>query len=55
MTYFESAQGQTISHKRAIQELRKHGVPDSEFDAFYAECGQHDEYDAQTVLEWLGY
>lgn len=53
MTYLESAQGQTISHSRAIQELNEHGIFDS--DDFYDDMGQLSEYSAADVLQWLGY
>ena len=51
--YYDSAEGLTISRKRAIEELRKHGVLDIE--EFFNEMGDHAEYDAQAVLQWLGY
>ena len=53
MTYFESAQGITITHKRAMKELRDHGVTD--LKEFYGDLGHHETYDAQAVLVWLGY
>ena len=52
-TYYESAEGITITHKRAIKELREHGVTD--LKEFYDELGHHETYDAQAVLAWLGY
>lgn len=52
-TYYESAQGITITHKQAIKELREHGVTD--LKEFYDELGHHETYDAQAVLVWLGY
>jgi hypothetical protein len=55
MTYYESAEGVTISRKRALRELRNHGIsPDGEAE-FFAEMGDRDDYDAQSVLQWLGY
>ena len=51
--YYDSAEGLTISRERAIAELRRHGVLDME--EFFNEMGDHAEYDAQAVLEWLGY
>ncbi len=51
-TYYESAQGETITRERAIQEVRAHQVDTNEF---FSEMGEHDNYDAQLVLEWLGY
>lgn len=56
MTYYESAEGEVITRARAIRELRRHGVGDSDTIAqFYAEVGEREEYDAQEVLNWLGY
>jgi len=53
MTYFDSAQGITITHKRAIKELKDNGVTD--LKEFYADLGHHETYQAQAVLAWLGY
>lgn len=53
-TYYESAAGQTITRKRAFQELDKHGVA-CDWDDFIAAHGEHETYDAQVVLQWLGY
>ena len=52
-TYYESAQGITITHKRAIKELREHGVTD--LKEFYDDLGKQETYQAQAVLAWLGY
>lgn len=52
-TYFDSAEGVTITHKRAIKELRDHGV--TETAEFYADLGRQETYQAQAVLAWLGY
>lgn len=52
MTYYESAEGEVISAARAELEVKRHGCDVQEF---YAECGKHETYDAQSVLEWLGY
>ncbi len=53
MTYHESAKGKTITRRRALQELRNHGVDDAE--EFFNDLGAKAEYKAQAVLEWLGY
>jgi len=53
MTYFDSAEGTTITHKRAIKELRNNGVTD--LKEFYDDHGHHETYQAQAVLAWLGY
>lgn len=55
MTYFESAEGITISKKKALEEIVKHGVPMSDITVFFSEMGEKEEYDAQAVLLWLGY
>lgn len=55
MTYYESAEDQTISKKRAIRELEKHGISTEEQQQFFEEVGNREEYSAQEVLVWLGY
>ena len=56
MTYSESAKGVTITHARALQELRSHGVTDAQDIAdFHAMLGEHPTYNARAVLTWLGY
>ena len=52
MGYYESAEGIDISRKRALAEVRKHGVDANEF---FTDCGDKETYQAQTVLGWLGY
>ena len=52
MTYYESAEGMTISAARAMREVRAHGC---DADDFLAEMGRHATYSAQAVLDWLGY
>tara|TARA_R110000744_G_scaffold326673_2_gene432462 strand:- start:416 stop:574 length:159 start_codon:yes stop_codon:yes gene_type:complete len=52
MTYLESAHGQFITYKRAIKEVKDHGVS---VDEFIADCGKHMIYEAVDVLQWLGY
>ena len=55
-TYSESAQGVTITRARALHELKIHGLTGADdVAAFYADVGDAAEYDAQTVLQWLGY
>lgn len=54
MTYFESAEGQMISSDRAIKEVMDHGL-EAELGVFFDDLGIRDEYDAQEVLQWLGY
>ena len=56
MTYYESAEGITITRARALQELRKHGVEHpSDIAEFDAEVGIKSTYRAHEVLHWLGY
>lgn len=52
MNYYESAEGYTISKERAKSELVKHNAS---WDEFVVDNGEHEEYDAQDVLAWLGY
>tara|TARA_B110000902_G_scaffold233926_1_gene278107 strand:- start:668 stop:916 length:249 start_codon:yes stop_codon:yes gene_type:complete len=52
MTYYDSAENMTITKKRALLEVKNHGASVSEF---FGECGVHANYNAQTVLNWLGY
>lgn len=52
MTYYESAEGETITKSRALIEVRRHGACEAEF---LAEMGDKQSYDAQAVLVWLGY
>lgn len=53
MTYSESAKGLTITHERAVEELKRHGI--SLLDQFHEDMGKQEHYDAYEVLEWLGY
>ena len=53
MSYFDSAEGITITRARALKELERHGV--REFSEFFRELGDLETYDAVTVLFWLGY
>jgi hypothetical protein len=51
-TYSESAKGVTVTKARAIRELAKHGADTSEF---FAEVGERETYQAEEVMNWLGY
>ena len=53
MDYYDSAEGLTITRKRALQELRDHNCQD--FDQFFKDMGDNPTYSAQAVLNWLGY
>ena len=63
LSYYESAEEITISKTRAIQELRKHGIRSQiesgiyqdSIESFLEDVGDLDQYDAQSVLTWLGY
>ena len=55
MTYYESAEDTLITRKRVIEELEEHGVVEEDQDLFFEETGNRTVYDAQEVLEWLGY
>jgi len=57
MSYYNSAEGITITRERAFRELQDHGHP-LDFRGireFFRECGNAPEYRAQHVLEFLGY
>ena len=54
MTYSESAQGITITHDRALQEIAKHHAL-ADLQEFYREYGKRETYKATDVLVWLGY
>jgi len=53
MDYYESAENVTITRDRALQEVRNHNCED--FEEFFQDLGDREEYDAQSVLIWLGY
>ena len=55
MTYAESAADIQISKKRAIQELKKHGIDSTGRVEFFQDLGDHSTYAAEDVLIWLGY
>ena len=53
MSYYESAEGMTISKERAMLEvINKHNC---DWSDFLVDMDEHEEYDAQAVLAWLGY
>ncbi len=52
-TYYDSAEDIKLSQKEAFNVLTQHGC--QEFDEFFQEMGDKEEYDAQKVLQWLGY
>ena len=52
-TYYDSAEDITITRDRALQELRDHNCED--FTEFFEDLGNRKEYNAQKVLDWLGY
>ena len=54
MTYYETAEGMQITHERALQEIGKHSLL-GDLEYFYQELGKQDAYQAQDVLDWLGY
>ena len=51
--YYESAEGLTITRERALLELARHNCEDIE--QFFDDLGDRAEYQAQEVLDWLGY
>lgn len=54
MTYYDSAEGETITQERAKRELARHGV-ECDWPLFLQDMGDSATYDAQAVLAWLGY
>tara|TARA_R100001086_G_C11672556_1_gene213339 strand:+ start:189 stop:353 length:165 start_codon:yes stop_codon:yes gene_type:complete len=54
MSYYESAEGQTITRERAIQVINQHHCGEYLKD-FFAEVGDRDTYKATDVLDWLNY
>jgi len=54
MDYYDSAEDFVITRKRAMQEIAEHNAS-SEIDEFYSIYGLKEEYNAQDVLNWLGY
>ena len=56
MDYYESAKSQTITKSRAFIEIvRNHNLNESEFELFLQDCGDQKTYNAQVVLDCLGY
>ena len=56
MTYYESAEGITITKARArIEIVKHHSLPEEEFEMFLEECGDKQDYLATEILEWLNY
>ena len=55
MSYYESAADIEITYRRAMKELDNHGIPENEKELFLEELGRKEIYQAQDVLEWLGY
>lgn len=56
MDYFESAEGETIDRKRVVKEFKDHGTYEKDQADFFSKYPpEHDEFDAQAVLSFLGY
>ncbi len=60
MDYYESAEDIVITYKRAMSELARHGITDTEsMEAFDTECwaiySDGSDISAHHVLNWLGY
>ncbi len=53
-TYYDSAENIMITKDRMIKELNDHCCGDDISD-FIKEYGDHNEYNAQDVLTFLGY
>ena len=56
MSYYDSAEGVTIDQARAYHEIVvNHEMGEEVWEEFLDDMGEHDEYDAQAVLAWLGH
>lgn len=51
-TYYESAEGVTLTPHRAAKEIESHGLDPHDF---FEQVGDLPLYDAQAVLLWIGY
>ena len=49
---FDSWEGKQVDKNQAFTWVMRHNVL---LDEFLADCGNHEVYDAQEVLIWLGY
>lgn len=50
---YETACETIITREQAKREIERHQCEG--WDAFLADCGDHNEYMGETVLTWLGY
>ena len=55
MTYYESAEGKTMTLERVELEFKNHSQTQDALEDFLEEVGLRPLYDAQQVLEWLGH
>ena len=55
MSYYESAEGVTITKREAFALLKQHNCPLVQRAEMKKELGDLAEYDAQEVLLFLGY
>jgi hypothetical protein len=59
LTYYESAEDIRIPLSRVVREFKQHGVSGLELaesvDEFVGVYGSQTSYDAQEVLQFLGY
>lgn len=55
LTYYDSAEGETVTREGVHHLFRQHGIPESDWTDFFTEHGQKSLYDGQVVLRWLGY
>jgi len=54
---YEEAMSVIVTKEEARREIAKHGknTPEITFEAFVAEYGDHEWYEGEDVLNWLGY
>jgi len=55
MSYYETAEGQTMTFERVVLEFKRHGQTQEDLEQFIDDLGLRPLYDAQEVLEFLGY
>ena len=55
MTNYESAEGKTMTFERVELEFKRNGQTQEDLEQFIEDFGLRPLYDAQEVLEWLGY
>ena len=55
MSYYESAEGVQINEAEAFYHLKQYGMRDEDVRLFFNGVGVQPFYNAQELLDWLGY